>query len=395
MEGGDKERWAILTMVYLSILSFALLFQSIPPILPLISQEMGLTYAQSGLLMGLFALPGLFLSLFGGYLSDRYDMRTLGGICFLLMIVGNLWVGFGKEFWVLGTGRILAGAGAFCLSVLLPKILSQWFIGRELGLAMGIYNTGIPLGSVICFGLFGKIGLSWGWRLPVQWVGVYLFLVSILFLRVYRLPSPSVMKHQNRLGFYRSLKEMGAPIWWISLSWLWFNAGFVSFATFSPAFFIQKGLTLQQSGYLIGIPLLGSLLLSPPTGYIVDRFKHQEWLIGIGGLTLSFLTIFFNFSSSFLFLVILMGIFSALVPSPIYSLPPEILKQEKVGLGFGILSTSSSLGLFIAPYLVGKVRDTTGSHAWSFILTSLFFLLVMISIFLTYRFRPSSKENLS
>lgn len=371
-------------IVYLSILSFAILLQSIPPILPLITHELNLTYAQSGLLMSLFALPGVFLSLLGGFLSDRYEMRSLGGICFFFMMVGTLLVGFGKELWVLGTGRILAGTGAFCLSVLLPKILSQWFKGKELGLAMGIYNTGVPLGSITCFGLFGRMGLSWGWRLPVQLVGIYLFLVSVLFLRFYRPPSPSTMKNQNRLGFYPSLKEMGAPIWWISLSWLWFNAGFVSFATFSPPFFIQKGYTLEQSGYFIGIPLLGSLLLSPPIGYLVDRLRHQEWLIGIGGFVLSLLAILFNFSSSFLFLVIAMGIFSALIPSPIYSLPPEILKAGNVGLGFGLLSTFSSLGLLVAPYTVGKVRDFTGSNEWSFILISLFFLLVMVFIFLSH-----------
>ncbi|MGB9629991.1 MAG: MFS transporter, partial [Thermodesulfobacteriota bacterium] len=217
---------------------------------------------------------------------------------------------------------------------------------------------------------------------------IYILAVSILFLRVYRLPSPPILRSQNPLGFYRSLKGMGAPIWWISLSWLWYNAGFVSFATFSPPFFIQRGYSLEQSGHLIGIPLLGSLFLSPLIGYIVDRLRNQEWLIGIGGFILCLLTLLFNVSSSFLLLVIVMGIFSALIPSPIYSIPPEILKPENVGVGFGILSTCSSVGLFVAPYLVGKVKDITGSYEWSFILISLFFLLVTIFIFLTYLFRP-------
>jgi len=381
-------------IVYLSILAFALTFQSIPPILPLITHELSLTYAQSGLLMSLFALPGLLLSPLGGFLSDRYEMRFLGGICFLFMVIGTLLVGFGEGLLILGTGRILAGAGAFSLSVLLPKLLSQWFKGKELGFAMGIYNTGVPLGSVVCFGLFGKMGHLWGWRLPVQLVGIYLLLISILFLRFYRLPSQPIMENPKPLGFFPSLKEMGASIWWISFSWLWFNAGFVSFATFAPPFFIQKGYSIEQSGYLIGIPLLGSLFLSPLTGYLVDRLRHQEWLIGIGGFILSLFTLLFIFSSSFLFLVIGMGIFSALIPSPIYSLPPEILKPRNVGLGFGLLSTCSSIGLFVAPYTVGKVRDITGSNEWSFILTSLFFLFVTVFI-APIRLLRSPKKSLT
>jgi MFS family permease len=389
----DNYRWVILIVVYLSILAFTLIFQSIPPILPFILSELHLTYAQSGLLMSLFALPGIFVSILGGFLADRYGMRSLGIGCFLLMIGGTLLVGLGINLQVLGTGRIIAGVGAFTLSVFLPKLLSQWFKERELGLAMGIFNTGVPLGSVVCFGLFGKMGSLWGWRVPILLTGIYSLMTFILFLILYRLSPPQRIGEDKPLPIHKSLKQIGYPIWFVGFSWLWFNAAFVSFATFAPNFFLQKGYTIEQSGLLIGIPLLGSLLFSAPIGYLVDRFKHQEWFIGMGAIALTISALFFNFNSSFLLLVILMGIFSAMIPAPIYSLPPEILKIENVGLGFGIISTCSSVGLFIAPYLVGKTKDLTGSHTWSFILISSFFFLTMIFIFFTRHSRGSPNEK--
>jgi MFS family permease len=182
---------------------------------------------------------------------------------------------------------------------------------------------------------------------------------------------------------------MGFPIWWVGFSWLWFNAAFVSFATIAPNLFLQKGYTIEQSGFLIGIPLLGSLFFSAPIGYLVDRFRHQEWLIGMGAIALTILALFFNFSSSFLLLVILMGIFSSMIPAPIYSLAPEILKPGNLGLGFGVISTCSSIGLFVAPYLVGKVKDLTGSYSWSFILISLFSFLIIVFIFFAHHSRSS------
>lgn len=393
MEKADNYRWVILCIVYLSILAFTLIFQSIPPILPLIISELHLTYAQSGLLMSLFALPGIFVSVLGGFLADRSKMRALGTGCFLLMIGGTLLVGLGMNPHVLGLGRIIAGIGAFTLSVFLPKLLSQWFKGRELGLAMGIFNTGVPLGSVICFGLFGRVGTLWGWRVPVLFTGIYSFIIFMLFFILYK-PSPSQkMREERSLNIYKSIKQMGYPIWLLGFSWLWFNAAFVSFATFAPDLFMGIGLTIEQSGILIGIPLLGSLLFSAPIGYLVDRFKHQEWLIGTGGIALAILALFFNFSSYFLFLAILMGFFSAMIPAPIYSLPPEILKMDNVGLGFGILSTCSSVGLFVAPYLVGKTKDLTDSHNWSFILISFFFFLTTISIYFAHRSRISPNNT--
>ncbi len=379
----ESYRWVILVIVYLSILAFTFIFQSIPPILPFIQSELHLNYSQSGLLMSLFSLPGIFVSLLGGFLSDRYGIRPLGMGCFLLMLGGTLLVGLGRDLQTLELGRVIAGIGAFTLSVFLPKIISQWFKDKELGLAMGIYNTGVPLGSVICFGLFGKIGNLWGWRIPLLMVEIYLIIIFILFLTLYRLaPSPEE-KRDKPQNIFRSLKDMGLPIWFVGLSWLWFNAAFTSFVTFAPDFFLKKGYTIEQSGLLIGIPLLGSLFFSAPIGYLVDRFKHQEWFIGIGGIALAILALLFNYSSWFLLLVILMGISSAVIPAPIYSLPPEILKTENVGLGFGITSTCSSIGLFVAPFLVGKTQDLTGSQKWIFILLSVFSLSITIFIFLT------------
>ena len=389
----ERYRWVILIIVYLSILAFTLIFQSIPPILPLIHSELHLTYTQSGLLMSLFSLPGIFVSLLGGFLSDRYRIKPLGTGCFLLMIGGTLLVGLGMDLQVLELGRIIAGVGAFTLSVFLPKLLSQWFKGRELGLAMGVYNTGVPLGSAICFGLFGKIGSLWGWRLPILLTGIYLAITFVLFLALCRLPRSPEIRKDKPLSIYKSLKGMGLPIWLVGISWLWFNAAFTSFATFAPDLFLQKNYTIEQSGLLVGIPLLGSLFFSAPIGYLVDRFKHQEWFIGTGGIALAVLTLFFNFSSSFLLLVILMGIFSAMIPAPIYSLPPEMLKTENVGLGFGVISTCSSIGLFVAPYLVGKVKDITGSYDWSFILISIFSLLIMIFILLVRQSAKNAKHE--
>ncbi len=386
----ESYRWVILVIVYLSILAFALIFQSIPPILPFIQTELHLTYTQSGLLMSLFSLPGIFVSLLGGFLSDRYGIRRLGTGCFLLMIGGTFLVGLGMDLRVLELGRVIAGIGASTLSVFLPKLLSQWFKGKELGLAMGTYNTGVPLGSVICFGLFGKIGSLWGWRFPIFLTGIYLVIVFILFLALYRLPPSPERAGDKPLSIFKSLREMGLPIWFVGLSWLWFNASFTSFVTFAPGLFLQKSYTIEQSGLLIGIPLLGSLFFSAPIGYLVDRFKHQKWFVGTAGIALAVLTLFFNFSSSFLLLVILMGFFSAMIPAPTYSLPPEMLRIENVGLGFGVISTCSSIGLFVAPYLVGKVEDLTGSYNWGFILISLFCLLVTISILPA---RPSRKKQ--
>jgi CP family cyanate transporter-like MFS transporter len=132
-----KRRWVILGVATLSCLAFATTMQSVPPILSLIMAEFQLTYAQGGLLMSLFALPGIAISIPAGMLTDRYGQKTIGITCFALMIVGTAIFASGNSLPVLILGRVVAGAGALTILVLAPQLLAQWFAGREMGTAMG------------------------------------------------------------------------------------------------------------------------------------------------------------------------------------------------------------------------------------------------------------------
>jgi hypothetical protein len=56
-----KRRWVILGLATLCGLAFAITMQSVPPILSLVMAEFKLSYAQGGLLMSPFALPGIVI----------------------------------------------------------------------------------------------------------------------------------------------------------------------------------------------------------------------------------------------------------------------------------------------------------------------------------------------
>ena len=109
--------------------------------------------------MGLFALPGIFLSIPGGWLADRYGVKIVGLMSLSLMIAGTLVVASGSSFWALATGRLIAGIGAMTLAVAAASLISTTFSGPKLGIAMGFYNTGMPLGTILSFvGLGGGRG---------------------------------------------------------------------------------------------------------------------------------------------------------------------------------------------------------------------------------------------
>jgi len=377
-------RWIILILTYICMLGFAFVFQSLPPILTLIVKELKLTHSQAGLLMSLFALPAIFLSIPGGLLSDYYGIRKIGIVSLVLMIVGTLIVALSDTFLKVSIGRLLSGVGAVILSILASQLLSQWFVGREIATAMGIYNTAMPVGTIICFSTFGILGENLGWRVPIFVTTTVSTMVLIVFLLLYRSASDDRSERKENNGkqwrdILSNLRMTGISIWLVGFSWMWFNAAVISFTTFAPDFFVSKGYEIGLAGFLTSLLMWGSLCISPVVGHLIDRIGGREIFIGIGGATLSVAIYLIPSSTNFIFPMIIMAIAVALVPAPIFSFPSKILKPTSLGLGFGIISTCMGIGVSFGPSLAGLVRDRTGSYQMSFFLLSVFAILVTLT----------------
>ena len=81
-----------------------------------------------------------------------------------------------------------------------------------------------------------------------------------------------------------------------------------------------------------------------------------------------------------IFLMALVGVSVALVPAPVFSLPSDLMKPQNLGFGFGVISTCLSIGMLLGPYLVGMIRDWTGSYNMSFGVMAGFALCVPITM---------------
>ena len=249
-----RYRWVILILAYLCLLGAAFTLQSVPPILTLIIKELELTHAEAGLLMSLYALPGIFLSILAGLLSDRWGPFKTGVISLIIIIIGAFIFAVSGAFIYASLGRIITGVGTATIAIVNAQILSQWFRGREIGTAMGIYHTGMPVGTIICFTTFGSLGESLGWQMPI-FITVIMSVVALAaFLILYK-PAPDLQqrttfdKEERVTGVFSSLMKVGVLMWLIGFCWMLFNAAIISFATFAPDFFVSKGYGLQELLY--------------------------------------------------------------------------------------------------------------------------------------------------
>jgi len=379
-----KYRWVILILAFLCMLGFAFTLQSIPPVLPLIIRGLELTHSQAGLLMGLFALPAIILSILAGLLSDRLGPFKIGVASICLIIVGNTILAFGNSFLVACAGRAVAGTGAAIVAIVAAQILSQWFSGHGIGAAMGIFNTAMPVGTIICFTVFSRIGERLGWRLPIFITVAVNVAVLIAFLILYK-PAPASRdktipeRAKKTGGILSGFSRLTFSVWLVGLCWMWFNASVISFSTFAPDFFVSKGYSLTRAGILVSLLMWGSLAMSPIIGRIIDKIHNGELFIGAGGLLISTAIFLVSQVHNPLFPMVIMAVSVALIPAPVFSFPSRLLKPEDLGLGFGILTTVAGLGMFVGPITAGLVRHSSGSYEKSFIYLAMLSLLITLT----------------
>lgn len=103
------------------------------------------------LLYTAYSIPNTILPLFGGNVVDRYGAPKCQTVFAIIIFLGSciLSMGVSNHSWkLMYFGRFVFGLGAESLSVAQSTVLSEWFEGREVALAMGIALSVSRLGSI-------------------------------------------------------------------------------------------------------------------------------------------------------------------------------------------------------------------------------------------------------
>jgi predicted MFS family arabinose efflux permease len=169
----SRAAWALLFyLTALNILNFVdrMIIASVAPLL---MADLHLSRAQIGLLTGFgfvffYTLVGLFL----GMAADRFRRLPLIGFGLVLWSAMTAVSGWARSFIQLAIPRIFVGIGEATLTPASISMLSDAFPPRRLGLAVGVYYAGIPLGLAIALISSSFIAPRYGWRFAFFALGV-------------------------------------------------------------------------------------------------------------------------------------------------------------------------------------------------------------------------------
>lgn len=385
----DSYKWVVLAISFFLMMAYALSLQVLPPLFEQIMKDVSFSNAQAGILMGAYAIPGIFLPFIVAYLANRFDLKKLLIAALVIMIMGLVAFSFASSFSLLVLYRLVAGIGATVLAVLAPLLITMFFNQRNMGIAMGIYNIAVPLGTVIAANLFGSLGQLLGWRTVLLGVAGFLAVALILIIFVLSLQKNEGSANSSDLSKKSAPKFKGSlSLWFLAVVWLLANFQLLGYVTFGSQFYQSIGLSDQRAGFLTSLIMLGSIFLAPITGIAFDKTGRKKPYLFIGSVIIlvSFALMAAHFPGLPVWAVAL-GIGFAPIPVFVFAYLPEIVKPHEVGMGMGMLTVASNIGTTMGPSAIGSILDQTGgSFLISFmVLAALSLIIIVFSLGLKER----------
>ena len=382
-----QNRWFMLALLFLARTVMGLQFQTVGSVGPILVEALSIDYTAIGTLIGLYLLPGVFISLPGGLLGERFGAKRVVVAGLALMVVGGAIMGMSAWFPAVATGRLLSGTGAVLMNVLLTKMVADWFAGREIATAMALLVTSWPVG--IALGLLGFVPLAkWlGWPAVMELAAFVCLPCLIAIMALYREP-PGVAAAQTRFELKLSAREW-ALISAAGLIWATYNVGYILLVSFLPGHLANHGYGLTQANALVSWLGWGLIVFVPVGGYLADRLGRPNMVMASGFIVAGAAAIFVAGEAPILAAFAVVAIAVGLPAGPIMTLPAAAVRPQNRATGMGIYFTWYYALMAGFPALAGLARDVTNNSG-----TPIVFAAAMLAVALAglFAFRMAARK---
>ncbi len=340
-------------------------FQSLAAVGSALTAETAITYTALGALMGIYLLPGALFAIPSGWLGKRFGDKRLVMIGLAMMTSGGALLTTSQVYEVIFAGRLISGAGAVLLNVLVTKMVTDWFADRGIVTAMGILISSWPLGIAIALMTMGPLtelaGLAWAFAIPVALCALALILVAIVYT------SPEDMQINGCNVKEKSVQGL-SPFEFrgVVLSgcvWCFYNIAFILPLSFGPEFLTTQGLSLAAAGAIVSLTSWLIIPALPMGARLAEQIGHPVTIMVVSFVAIAIVIWIIPLTSSYVLMFAILGLIFGPAGGLIMALPTQVLSNENRAVGMGIFFTVYYIGMGIIPAVAGYIRDVSGNPA--------------------------------
>ena len=359
----------VLTLLWLAGAAIRIPLLAVPPVIPLIHDDLHMTYTQVGLLIG---MPLVMFAVFatpGSLLIARFGVLPVATVGLLLASLAAAARAAAIDIWTLYGATLLMGLGVAVFQPALPTLVRLWAPAR-IWLATAFSTNGMLVGSAFASALtiplmLPAVGGSWrldllAWSVP-GFIAVLLYAIGA--------PRPRRAEPMRNMPLRRWWPQWNSPqLWILGFALGTNNALFFAANAFIPDYLTSLGrgdLIGATLGWLNGTQLFGSfIMLAMP-----ERLQRQSWPFTVFGplTTLGLLGIVL---SDGIWIVISAGVagFGAAITFIVtFGLPASLSPPDDVHRMAGGMFTISYTIAVVVPVICGALWDLTGSPWTAFL----------------------------
>jgi NNP family nitrate/nitrite transporter-like MFS transporter len=354
-----------------------------------IKQELGLTEAQFGLLIGTPILTGSLVRILLGIWTTRYGGRLVYTLTMLAAAAATFLLSYATTYMqmlVAGLGVGLAG-GSFAVGV---AYVSPFFPAARQGTALGIFGAG-NVGAAVTKFVAPFVLVAWGWQAVAEIWAVALAAMAVVFWFT-TTDDPAFRVRRHGRAAHRRLLEEFAPlrdarVWRFSLYYFFAFGGFVALSLWLPRYLVGVyGFELATAGMVAAAYSVPGSVFRVLGGVLSDRKGARSVMYGmlaVSAIATLILSLPAATGSEFgvtpaMFIVVtfVLGFVMSLGKAAVFKHIP-VYYPDSVGAVGGIVGMMGGLGGFILPIAFGALKDMTGLWSSCFLLL---FAIVTISL---------------
>ena len=361
-------RWLMLAVLFAARLALGYQFQSAGSLAPFLARDLALDYAQVATLIGMFILPGVAMSIPSGLLTQRFGDKNVVVCGMALMIIGSVFEGLAANYPSILFGRGLSGIGGAILTVIMSKMVIDWFIDRDLFVGLAVFIVGWPVGIATAQATQSRLAEGLSWQVAFIFSAVLVTLALLLMVMFYRSPVPTEPAAPERGKLTRW--EIGM----VSLAgvvWMLFNAAYFIVVSFGPTQLVeQAGMPVTEAESLVSVMSWEFIFALPLGGYLAARLGVANPIL-FGALCVSIIAAAaIPFSVTPLLPFVMFGLALALAAPVIIALPAEVLGARARGPGLAIYYVWYFGGTPVLISFAGLLNGQVGSASASLLFAS-------------------------
>ncbi len=351
-------------------------------VIPILQQDLGLSFTQAGFSLSLVQGAGMLFALCIGALSEKVGLKRcliLALIILGLSSMAGLWI---QHVAALYFFRFTEGIGFLTISLCAPAILKRISRAETLNFKMGLWSSYMGVGVSLAVFTIPMLLEYLSWQSIWAILGSLCLLIAVMIKRYLYLEAVTpVQPNRPQAGtentsFWQIIKVTltHPPILCLAIIFACYTSQWITVTGFLPTLYVEHGIDLKVAGALVSMVVLANLGGTFGAGMLLQGGWKPKTLLSTGFIAMLCSSLLAFAASSWLSFelqfvsAVLFSLIGGMIPTTIFAITLRYAPHANAAAAsVGLVLQVSACGQFFVPPLSAALVSTT--QQWAHIAT--------------------------